>query len=283
MKHRLIRRRTLQGLLLYAAVLLFAAATLAPLAWLFLMSVSSPLDLSTVPLRWLPREWDFSRYARLLSLEGAGQTFLLALRNSCLVALSATTVAMLAAIPAAYSFARFPGRMGLLYVTLAVYMLPPVAFVLPLYALFSALGWLNSGLSLVLVYCSILLPFATWLLKNNFDALPIDIEQAARVDGAGLLGVIWHVTLPLARPALGATALFALMLAWDEFFYALIYTNDLRAKTLPVAISDFAAGRSTDHGLISAVGVLAALPPVLAALLLQRSLVSGLAAGGSKG
>ena len=103
------------------------------------------------------------------------------------------------------------------------------------------------------------------------------------MDGAGLLGAIRHVTLPLARPALGAAALFALLLAWDEFFYALIFTSDLRAKTLPVAIADFAAGRITDYGLVSAVGVLAALPPTLFAVLFQRSLVSGLSAGSIKG
>ncbi|RQP23005.1 carbohydrate ABC transporter permease [Piscinibacter terrae] len=278
------RRTPLQHALLAIALLLFALFTLLPMLWLFMMSVSSTTDLTTVPLAWLPRQWDFSRYEKLLSAGGgAGRTFLGALANSCTVAFSATAISMLAAIPAAYSFSRVPGRAVLLHASLAVYMMPPVAFVLPLYLVFSALGLLNTTLALVIVYCSILLPFCTWLLKNNFDALPVEIEQAARVDGAGVLGVIWHVTLPLAKPALGATALFALMLAWDEFFYALIYTSDLRAKTLPVAIGDFAAGRATDHGLISAAGVLSALPAVLTAALLQRWLVSGLTAGGTKG
>lgn len=280
-----MKRHPLLTFLLYAAVVLLALSIVLPIAWLFIMSISQPTDLTTLPLKWIPDTINLDQYKRLLSLEegSTGQTFLYALRNSTVVAVSATLISVLAAIPAAYSFSRFPGRQGLLYGTLAVYMMPPVAFVLPLYLTFSHLGLLNSSWALIIVYCTMLLPFATWLLKNNFDLLPYEIEQAAIIDGASQLQVIWHIALPLIKPALGAALLFALLMAWDEFFYALIYTNDLRAKTLPVAIGDFAAGRATDYGLISAVGMLAALPPLVAALFLQRSLVSGLAAGGTKG
>ena len=95
----------------------------------------------------------------------------------------------------------------------------------------------------------------------------MEIEEAARIDGVGLIGVLRHVTLPIAKAGLGTAALFAVLLAWDEFFYALLYTNDLRAKTLPVAIADFAAGRATDYGLISAAGILTALPALADRLL----------------
>jgi len=281
MKHR----KKLQTALLYGAVLLFATLTLAPLYWLFVMSVSDSVALTAKPLLWWPEHLDFSRYAKLLSAAegGVGERFLSALENSLMVSISATAISMAAAIPAAYSFSRYPGRQGVLYGAVALYMLPPVAFVLPLYLILSSLNMLNQASSLVIVYCTILLPFSTWMLKNNFDQVPLEIEQAARIDGAGLFVVISRITLPLALPALGATALFAYLMAWDEFFYALLYTNDIRAKTLPVAIADFAAGRATDYGLISAVGVLAALPPVVIGLLLQRTLVSGLTAGGTKG
>jgi multiple sugar transport system permease protein len=279
------RRRLIPSLLIYAAVVALVITTLAPIFWLFVMSISSTEDLTTLPLRWLPSHADFSNYVRLMSLapHSIGEEFLYALRNSLAVSLSATAIALLAGIPAAYSFSRFRGRMGLLYAVLGTYMLPPVAFILPLYMAFSALHLLNTIGALVIVYCTILLPFVTWLLKTNFDAVPIEIEQAARLDGAGLIGVIRHVTLPIAAAAMGTAALFAMLLAWDEFFYALLYTNDIRAKTLPVAIGDFAAGRAIDYSLISAVGVLASLPPVLIAFVLQKSLVVGLAHGGVKG
>jgi len=279
------RRRPISTLLIYVSVAALVVTTLAPLVWLFIMSISSTKDLTTVPLNWLPSRADFSNYVRLMSLapNSIGEEFLYALRNSLAASLTATAIALLAGIPAAYSFSRFRGRMGLLYAVLGTYMLPPVAFILPLYMAFSALHLLNTIGALVIVYCTILLPFVTWLLKTNFDAVPIEIEQAARLDGAGLFGVIRHVTLPIAAAAMGTAALFAMLLAWDEFFYALLYTNDIRAKTLPVAISDFAAGRAIDYGLISAVGVLASLPPVFIAFVLQKSLIVGLAHGGVKG
>jgi len=279
------RRRPISTLLIYVSVAALVVTTLAPLVWLFIMSISSTKDLTTVPLNWLPSRVDFSNYVRLMSLapNSIGEEFLYALRNSLAASLTATAIALLAGIPAAYSFSRFRGRMGLLYAVLGTYMLPPVAFILPLYMAFSALHLLNTIGALVIVYCTILLPFVTWLLKTNFDAVPIEIEQAARLDGAGLFGVIRHVTLPIAAAAMGTAALFAMLLAWDEFFYALLYTNDIRAKTLPVAIGDFAAGRAIDYGLISAVGVLASLPPVFIAFVLQKSLIVGLAHGGVKG
>ena len=283
---RIRRRDIVPTVLTYAAVVVLVVTTLVPLIWLFIMSISSTPELTAVPLRWIPSHADFSRYGRLLSVaaHSAGEEFIYALRNSLLASFSATAIALVVGIPAAYSFSRFPGRrMGLLYAVLGTYMMPPVALILPLYMIFGALGLLNTVAALTIVYCTILMPFVTWLLKATIDAVPMEIEEAARIDGVGLIGVLRHVTLPIAKAGLGTAALFAVLLAWDEFFYALLYTNDLRAKTLPVAIADFAAGRATDYGLISAAGILTALPALLIAFFLQKSLISGLAAGGVKG
>lgn len=278
-------KRKIRLVLRYLAALLVAISILAPMAWLFLMSVSSTADLTRVPLEWLPRQWDFSRYLRLVSLAPGqpGELFLHALLNSLLVACGATLVSLLLAIPAAFSFSRYPGRDGWLFASLAIYMVPPVAFVLPLYFVLQQLSLLNTHIGLVLVYCSLILPFLTWMLKNQFDTLPQDIEQAARLDGLRFWQVLLRITLPLAKPVLGASALFGWLLAWDEFFYALLYTSNIEAQTLPVTIAGFTAGRATDDGLIAAVGILASVPPLLIAIWLQKSLVSGLASGGSKG
>jgi len=283
---RIRRRDIIPTVLTYVAVVVLVVTTLAPLIWLFIMSISSTPELTAVPLRWIPSHADFSRYGRLLSVaaHSAGEEFIYALRNSLLASFSATAIALIVGIPAAYSFSRFPGRrMGLLYAVLGTYMMPPVALILPLYMIFGALGLLNTVAALTIVYCTILMPFVTWLLKATIDAVPMEIEEAARIDGVGLIGVLRHVTLPIAKAGLGTAALFAVLLAWDEFFYALLYTNDLRAKTLPVAIADFAAGRATDYGIISAAGILTALPALAIAFFLQKSLISGLAAGGVKG
>ena len=268
----------------YLAVLTLIALTLAPVAWLVTSSVSSTDDLTRVPLEWLPKTVDWSRYTELLTGTETAKTFLLALRNSLFVALSATLISLALSIPAAYSFSRFGGRRnGLLYVVLATYMIPPVALVLPLYALLARVGLLNQAAGLALVYCTILTPFTTWLLKTNFDSVPLEIEESALLDGLNRWGVLWRMTVPLSLPGVSTAAVWAVLIAWDEFFYALLFTSSDLAKTLPVTIADFAAGRAVDYPLICAAGVLAALPPIMIGFALQRGLLSGLTAGSVKG
>jgi multiple sugar transport system permease protein len=259
--------------------------TLAPLVWLFIMSIMEPRELLALPLQWLPAHPDFSRYARLLGFTGevAQNPFLNALRNSLVAGLGSTLVALVVSTLAAYAVARREITIVVLMLMMATYMMPPITFVLPLYTTFSGFGLLNNPLTLVAVYCTVLIPFASWLMKANIDVLPVEVEQAAAIDGAGTFTTLTQVVLPMARPALLATGMLCFLIAWDEFFYALIFMSDLRGKTLPVAIADFAAGRVTDYGLIAAVGVLASLPPALVAVIFQKNLVSGLAAGSVKG
>jgi multiple sugar transport system permease protein len=282
-----MRRRPLATALLYAAVLLFAIVTLAPVAWLGIVSISEPADLTAKPLRFLPAHVDLSAYRRLFDL-GAntpGEAFLYALRNSLGASLGATVVSMLVSVPAAWAFSRMrrPSVDAALYAVLATYMTPAVALVLPLYFALSALHLLNSVLGLAIVYCALLTPFTAWFLKAAFDAVPDEIEQAAAMDGARLWQTLVFVTLPLARAGLATAALFALLLAWDEFFFALLFTGNASAKTLTVTIADFAAGRATDFGLVAAAGLLTAVPPVVIAFGLQRALTGGLTTGALKG
>lgn len=280
-----MRRTLLQSVLIYAAAVLLAVVTLAPLVWLFIMSIMEPKELLAIPMQWLPAHPDFSRYARLLGFTGevAQNPFLNALRNSLVAGLGSTLVALVVSTLAAYAVARREITIVVLMLMMATYMMPPITFVLPLYTTFSGFGLLNNPLTLVAVYCTVLIPFASWLMKANIDVLPVEVEQAAAIDGAGTFTTLTQVVLPMARPALLATGMLCFLIAWDEFFYALIFMSDLRGKTLPVAIADFAAGRVTDYGLIAAVGVLASLPPALVAVIFQKNLVSGLAAGSVKG
>ncbi|WP_413991508.1 carbohydrate ABC transporter permease [Labrys okinawensis] len=270
----------------YGALYLLGLVILAPLAWMVLMSISSQRDLTTVPLPWLPTQFDFSRYARLLTFthNSDGEIFLYALRNTCLVALGTTIISFLLAIPAAYMFSRAGKRLGwLLYLIVATYMLPPLMFVVPLYRILSSLSLLNSPWALMIADSTIVMPFATWLLKSGMDNIPADLEEAAAIDGARLWRILIQIVLPLARPVIGTTLLFAALIVWDEFLYSLLFTSDSRAQTLTVVIANLASGRVSDYGLLAAAGVIAATPPVLVGLILQRSIVSGLTAGGVKG
>jgi len=270
---------------IHAAALLLAFIILAPIAWLFVMSISPAADLAAKPLRWWPHVADFSRYKVLLSTveNSTGAAFTASLRNSLEVAAMATSASLLVAIPAGWAVSRTPSVGWSLSMVIGTYMLPPVALAVPLYMGLAYLGLLNNVFGLALVYLTLLAPFTTWLMKSGFDAIPREIEAAAMIDGAGLLQTWRIITLPLAAPVVATSALFAILLAWDEFFYALLFTSDQRAKTLTVAIADLAGGRVSDYGLIATAGVLAALPPVLIGLVMQRALISGLTSGGVKG
>jgi multiple sugar transport system permease protein len=279
------RQNPILTVLVHIFALLLAAVILAPIVWLFVMSISPAADLAAKPLRWWPAVVDFSRYRQLLSVaeNSAGAAFVAALRNSIVVSGMATVAAILLAIPAGWAVSRAPSVGWSLSMVIATYMLPPVALAVPLYMALFHFGLLNNVFGLALVYLTILAPFTTWLMKSGFDSIPREIESAAMIDGANLLQTLRILTLPLAAPVVTTSALFAFLLAWDEFFYALLFTSDQRAKTLTVQIADLAGGRVSDYGLIATAGVLAALPPVLIGLVTQRSLIAGLTSGGVKG
>lgn len=277
--------RKLTGTILtYLTAVLLATMILAPFVWLLISSLSPLTDLISRPLRWISPNASLERY-RLILFGAEGENFRLALRNSTIVAIIATSISLVAGMLGAYALSRFPSRRrsGVLYLMLATYMTPPVAILLPMYLILSQVGLLNSVLGLALVYTSFLTPFLTWILKGFFDAIPEQVEEAALMDGASRLGALWHVTLPLSLPGVITAVLFGVILAWDEFLYALIFTSSTASKTLPIAISEFTSRHAVDFGLMAAGGIIAALPPVLLAFALQRYLISGLTAGGIKG
>ena len=226
------RRSLLASIFIHAAALLLAVVILAPIFWLFVMSISPAGDLVAKPLGWWPSHVDFSRYAVLLSTvpNSAGAAFVASLFNSILVAGMATLAAIVLAIPAGWAVSRTPSVGWSLSLVIATYMLPPVALAVPLYMALAWLGLLNSVFGLALVYLSILAPFTTWLMKSGFDGIPREIEQAAMIDGAGLFTTLRILTLPLAMPIVATSALFAFLLGWDEFFYALLFTSDHRHR-----------------------------------------------------
>nr|WP_239542767.1 carbohydrate ABC transporter permease [Micromonospora terminaliae] len=205
--------------------------------------------------------------------------------NSFLVAAGTVVISLVVGVLGGYALARlrFPLRRVTLLSFLVTYMLPPIALIIPLYLLMSRLGLLDTRSGLIVVYCSLATPFTLWNMSTFFASLPVELEEAARVDGCGRLGALVRVMLPLSKPGILATGLYAFLLCWDEFLYALIFTSTAQAKTVPVAIAEFTGRNAVDFGLIAAGGVLAALPPVVLAVLFQRYLVSGLAAGAVKG
>jgi multiple sugar transport system permease protein len=283
------RRRKQVGfrILVYGSALFTAVVILAPFGWLVISSVASPVDLLARPLRWIPEHASFARYVSIFEggVNDAADTFRAALVNSAIVAASSVAISMVVGVFGAYAFARlrFRGRRLTVLVFLSTYMLPPIAIVIPIYLILVQLHLLDTRLGLVLVYCSFITPFVIWILSGHFRAIPRELEDAARVDGASRIGALFRVVLPLARSGLLATALFGFLLAWDEFLYALVITSSNHSKTIPVAIAEFSGRFSVNFGMVATGGVLAALPPLLMAFVFQRYIVSGLSSGAVKG
>lgn len=282
-----MKRKTWATILTYAAAAVVAIGCLAPLLWMAIASVSPQSDIVAKPARWWPSEPYLDRYATILFDPDSpvGVSFRAAFMNSLVVGVSTVVISMLVGIFGAYAFSRlqFPFRRTTLMVFLATYMLPQVALLIPLYLILSSLGLLDTTLGLILVDCALVIPFTLWILSNYFTTIPADLEEAARIDGTTRLGALFRVILPSAKPGIFAAMMFAFLLAWDEFMYALIFTSTDAAKTLPVAIAEFAGRYTTDFGLVAAGGLIASIPPVVIALVFQRQVVSGLAAGAVKG
>lgn len=279
-------KRIMQKILLYIAVIVLLIYIISPFLWLIIMSISSSTDLSTKPLNWLPKKIDLSSYKELLHMgkNTHGESFLFGLRNSFITAITTVFISLLVTFPAAWVFSRYPNKRNIiLKIAIVTFMLPPVAYALPIYKTLSTIGWLDNSFALAFVYCTLVMPFCAWLTKENMDAIPFELEESAIIDGAGLFTRLFKIVLPLMMPAIGTVALLALLMSWDEYFYAMLFTNSNNAITLPVVIANLASGRQANYGLIATGGVIAAAPPVIIGLLLQKSLISGLTAGGVKG
>ncbi len=285
MKHRKTLDLILK-LLLMAVVLFFIYA---PLAWLVLSSISTRADLLAVPPRFIPTSPTFKNYLDILlpgrSASEVASTFKIALSNSLLVASATTAICLVIGSLAAYALARLrlPFRNKLVVGILSVRMIPEISLVIPLFIAAAKLALINKPGVLIITYLSFALPYAIWMITTFFETVPMELEDSARIDGCSRLRTLFSVVLPVAMPGMISTGLFIFLLAWDEFFFALLFTSTIAAKTAPVAIAEFTGRYAVDITGMMAAGVLAALPPVLLALIFQRYIVSGLSAGAVKG
>ncbi len=274
------KRWILAGMVL--AVLLFV---FAPVAWLVISSISTRSELLSMPPHWIPEHPSLKNYLDVLwSGQGASEvarTFKITLCNSLIVAISVTVISLAVGSLAAYAMTRmnFPFRRLFFVGILATRMVPEISLVIPLYLLASRVGLLNTPYVLIATYLSFSLPFAIWLMGAFFETLPHELEDSGRMDGCSAAGILFRIIMPVSAPGLVSTALFTFLMAWDEFFFALILTSNLTAKTAPVAIAEFAGRYVVDITGMMTGGVLAAIPPVVLALVFQRYIVRGLTTG----
>lgn len=260
-----------------------------PILWLFSASLSNQVELFTIPMRWIPAHPTLQNYTDILfpgaAASSVPRTFAVSLLNSIKIASIVTVVCLVIGSLAAYALVRVPFKhnRAVQIGILATRMIPEVSLVIPLFIIASSLQLINKPIVLIIAYMSFALPFAIWMMAAFFQSVPIELEDAARIDGCSRLGIIFRIVIPISVPGLISTAMFVFLLAWDEFFYALIFTSTLAAKTAPVAIAEFVGRYAVNITGMMAGGILAALPPVLLALVFQRYIVSGLTAGAVKG
>jgi len=259
--------------------------SLIPLYWAVNISLQTDAQVGSRPAHYFPSSPTLRNFRTLLTGAGEipGQIRQSAL-NIFIECAAATVVTVLLATLAAYAFARmqFRGRSILLYGVLATMALPAYATLIPLYRIMSSFGLVNTYTGIVLVYVSGFLPLATWIMHNYMTSLPVSIEEAALVDGASRMGVLWRVVLPLARPGIISTTIVTFLFAWGQFLFPLVLSSDLSTQPLTVVITALQGRHVVPFGLLSAAGVLAILLPAAIAVTLNRYIVSGLLTGSVK-
>jgi multiple sugar transport system permease protein len=283
-------RKRIGRAILYVLVALIVVWTVAPFAWLVIASISSKVDLTAVPLHWWPAHPSFTNYRNMLfgtsgNTTDAVSQFMGAFKNSLIITAIVTGISLFIGLLASYSYSRFRfrGRSPLMNLTLFTQMVPAVVLIIPIYILCLRLHLLYTRLGLIITYLSFVLPYLVWILKGYLDGIPADLEEAAMIDGCSRIGAFWRVVLPVAATGLAATVIFAFILSWNEFFFAMNFTQTLASKTLPVLLTEFSSKFGPDFVLAATAGVLASLPPVGVALVFQKYIISGLSAGAVKG
>jgi multiple sugar transport system permease protein len=263
-----------------AGMLVILAVVLFPLLWMVLASLRPVVETLHDPPIWIPRELTFAAYRKLLG----DRTQLGYFANTYIIAFGTAVLSIALAAPCAYGFSRFriPGARLILLALLALQLLPNVSLVLPFFNLSQALHIHNTYSALIIADTAFALPIAIWLLKGFFDSIPAAIEEAALLDGCNRFQSFLHIVLPLARPGLVGTGVFAFLWAWNEFLFAVVLTAGPAVAPLTVRMSQFFSQYGRDWNNIMALNVIALLPLLAMFIWLQRWVVNGMTAGAVK-
>lgn len=266
--------------LLIGAQILLAVFVLLPFFWMFSVSLKPATEPFAIPARLWPEDPTLVNYVTAFRPEF--RTYFL---NSMIVSGASVVITVTLGLLAAYSFTR--GQLviitALMSAVVLAQMFPHSAIIIPIYKMMRAADLLNTYASLIIAYVSVTLPVAIWMLRGFLMKLPISLEEAAAIDGAGPVRVFWDVVVPLARPGVIATAVYVLIVTWQEFLFALSFTSTKEMRTLPVGLNDFIGQYGIRYGELMASSVMVSMPVIVVFFFLQRYFVAGLTAGAVKG
>lgn len=253
---------------------------LGPYFWMLLSSFKTTSDLFSFPVRYLPEKWTLAAYRDLVG----STNFLRFMRNSLIVAGCTMLTTLLLAVPAGFTLSRheYKGKPVILSLLIASQFFPSILLVLALFPIMRNLGLLQNLFGLVLVYTAFVTPFTIWLMKGFFDNIPREIDEAAKIDGCNEIRMLWHVLLPVVVPGIVAAAAYVVIYSWNEFLFAVTFASSAKTNTVPVGLKTFIGDFVMRWDLLTAGGVMAAVPILLFFMLIQRRLISGLTSGAVK-
>lgn len=272
--------RALKAVGTAVGVAFFLFWSLAPIYWIVVTSLKADQEIYAMIPTFFPAAPTWANYDKALF----ASPFPLFVRNSALVAVGVTLLSIVVASLAAYAIARlrFKGKALVGRSIVVTYLLPPTLLFIPLFIVLNRLSLADSISGLIVAYLTFTVPFCTWMLIGYFRTIPMEMDEAARIDGATRLQTLWRVVLPLALPGLSVVALFAFTHAWNEFLYALVFVYSNSAKTFTAGLTGLIMGDVFIWGQLMASSVIAILPVLAIYVVAQRYIVEGLAAGGVK-
>jgi len=262
-------------------LIILTLISIFPLVWIIISSLKGKGELTGNPTAFWPETWTFDYYAHVIN----DLKFFVNIRNSVIISLVTTLIAITVAALAAYGIVRFFKRLGsaMSKVLVTTYIFPPILLAIPYSVVMGKLGLINTRIGLVIVYLSFSVPYAVWLLTGFFRTVPLEIEEAARIDGAGELKIYSQIVFPMCKPGLATLVVFTFNFMWNDYMAPMIYLTSDKLRTIQIGLASFRTQYGSEYGLIMAGTVCALIPMLLIFIVGQKYLVEGIAFSGLKG
>ena len=264
----------------YLPVITVLIFILFPFVWTFITSIKPETELYTNKIQILPVNSTWANYNQVLG----DKKFILGMINSSIISVMTALLSLLVSLMAAYACSRydFKGKDSTLIGFLLIHMFPPILLLMPLFVMMKGFGLINTHASLVIAYCTYTIPFSVWLLTGYLNNIPIELEEAAIIDGCNRITAFIRVVFPLAAPGMIAATIYIFIYSWNEFLFAVMFTGQ-QTRTVPIVIYSFIGEHVVNWGLLTSGGIITGLPVIALFIIIQKKLVEGLTSGAVKG